>query len=189
VESGTIRGPRNKDKSSKASERGTAREPLVDRSSTVEPWCPESLRGMRNAKFLSCRAPFAVPEGLVSLRVPLPREWATCMSELCLLYGTAVCPHGYPGDENYEERNSFFYTQDSDELNPYHPSKVCVQISCAQKDADVRQWDFRPTLPGPLPSRDDREVYVRDPARGGGYGFGGGIAGYGGWFGMGDPRV
>jgi len=157
MESGTIRGPRNKDKSNKPSERGTVREPLADRNNAGEPWCPESLRGMRNAKALSCRPPFTVPEGLVSLRVPLP----------------PVYPRGYPGDENYEERNSFFHAQDYEELNPYHPTK----------------WYFRPTLPGPLPSRDDREVYMRDSARGANYEFGSGMANYGGWFGMGDPRV
>ncbi|KAG9095547.1 hypothetical protein FRC06_009688 [Ceratobasidium sp. 370] len=101
-------------------------------NTVTEPWCPESLRGMRNAKQLSHRPPFAMPEGAVPLHLPLP----------------PVRPHGRVGDENYEERNSFIYAEDTNDLNPYHPSS----------------WDRCPRLPGPLPSRSDKEQHNRDRA-------------------------
>ncbi|KAG9085324.1 hypothetical protein FS749_004528 [Ceratobasidium sp. UAMH 11750] len=72
MDSGVVRGPRNKANKASGNERG----PLADRKNTAtEPWCPESLRGMRNAKQLSHRPPFVMPEGAVPVRLlPLPRE-------------------------------------------------------------------------------------------------------------------
>ncbi|ELU41714.1 MFS_1 domain-containing protein [Rhizoctonia solani AG-1 IA] len=71
----------------------------------LQPLCPESLRGMRNFKVLSSRPPYKMPKEVATLCAPLP----------------AVRPHGCPGDENYEERDSFFYAQEADQPTPYHP--------------------------------------------------------------------
>ncbi|KAG8698425.1 hypothetical protein FRC09_007243 [Ceratobasidium sp. 395] len=156
MDNGVVRGPRNKDKANKVS--SNERGPLVDRRNAVnEGWCPESLRGMRNAKQLSHRPPFTLPEGTVPLRVPLP----------------PVRPHGRMGDENYEERDSFYYGEDTRDLNPYHPSN----------------WELRPRLPGPLPGRSDKEQYARDQARAALSGFGAGSAHFGGWYGTNDHRT
>ncbi|KAG9124109.1 hypothetical protein FRC07_012815 [Ceratobasidium sp. 392] len=156
MDNGVVRGPRNKDKANKAS--GNERGPLVDRrNAATEGWCPESLRGMRNAKQLSHRPPVVLPEGVVPLRVPLP----------------PVRPHGRMGDENYEERDSFYYGEDTKDLNPYHPSN----------------WELRPRLPGPLPSRSDKEQYARDQARAPLYGYGTGFAQSGDWYGAHDNRA
>ncbi|KAG8732478.1 hypothetical protein FRC11_013343 [Ceratobasidium sp. 423] len=83
-----------------------------------------------------------MPEGAASLPAPLP----------------PARPHGHPGDENYEDRDSFFYAQETDQPTPYHPI----------------MWKLRQTLPGPLPSQADREARAR-----GAYGFGGILPGLG----------
>ncbi|CAE7116164.1 unnamed protein product [Rhizoctonia solani] len=102
------------------------RPKVLQERKNVESWCPESLSGMRNAQSLSSRPPFEMPEGATPLRAPLP----------------AVRPHGQPGDENYEDRDSFFYAREIDQPIPYHPLV----------------WELRPTLPGPLPSHADRQA-------------------------------
>lgn len=150
----TPRGPRSNPPKRRARPMENERRPrALQERKNVEQWCPESLRGMRNAKFLSSRGPFVMPESAVPLTGPLP----------------PVRPFGQVGDENYEERDSFYYAQDSDELHPYHPTK----------------WHLRPTLPGPLPSAADREIYNRERARAP-YGYGAGLSESGGLFGLGD---
>ncbi|KAG9085325.1 hypothetical protein FS749_004529 [Ceratobasidium sp. UAMH 11750] len=69
------------------------------------------------------------------------------------------------GDENYEERNSFVYAEDTKDLNPYHPT----------------YWDLCPRLPGPLPSQSDKEESERNRARAALAGFGGASARFGEW--------
>ncbi|CAE6463003.1 unnamed protein product [Rhizoctonia solani] len=118
------------------------RRPRVLQERKNESWCPESLRGMRNAKGLSSRAPFEMAEGAAPLRAPLP----------------VVRPHGQIGDENYEDRDSFFYAHEMDQIMPYHPLA----------------WGLRPTLPGPLPSHADREARARSA-----HGYGGSLSGLG----------
>ncbi|KAH7344973.1 hypothetical protein B0J17DRAFT_637812 [Rhizoctonia solani] len=119
--------------------------PLQERKN-VQSWCPESLSRMHNAKSLSSRPPFEMPGGIAPAPAPLP----------------VVRPHGQPGDENYEDRDSFFYARNTDQLRPYHP--------------DV--WGMRPTLPGPLPSQVGREVGTR-----GADGYGGTLSRLGTWLG------
>ncbi|KAG8748468.1 hypothetical protein FRC10_003601 [Ceratobasidium sp. 414] len=167
MDNGVVRGPRNKaSKASKASDN--ERGPLADRRNTAtEPWCPESLRGMRNAAQLSQRPPPVMPEGVVPLRLPLP----------------PVRPHGHPGDENYEERDSFVYAEDTKDLNPYHPSNVSADPAVAKPGLIRDQWDFCPRLPGPLPSLSDKEQHERDQTRVVQTGYGGASARLGGWFG------
>ncbi|KAB5594722.1 hypothetical protein CTheo_1869 [Ceratobasidium theobromae] len=102
--------------------------PLQER--TNEPWCPPTLRTMRNAHKLSSSPPFAMPDGAAPLPVPLP----------------AVRPYGQPGDENYEERDSFYYGHPM----PYHP------------DA----WKIRPALAGPAPTPSQPEAHMHPPTYG-----------------------
>ncbi|KAF8679442.1 Major Facilitator [Rhizoctonia solani] len=88
----------------------------------VQPLCPESLRGMRNFKVLSSRPPYKMPKEVATLCAPLP----------------AVRPHGCPGDENYEERDSFFYAQEADQPTPYHPLMIMTSESaCVQTEVNV----------------------------------------------------
>ncbi|CCO26908.1 hypothetical protein BN14_00940 [Rhizoctonia solani AG-1 IB] len=109
----------------------------------AQPPCPESLRGMHNLNDLSSRPPFKMPEGVAVVPLPTPLP--------------AIRPRGHPGDENYEERDSFFYARETDQPTPYHPL----------------MWKMRRVLPGPLPSQAELEGRARG-ARGarGAYGFG-----------------
>ncbi|KDN50160.1 hypothetical protein RSAG8_01496, partial [Rhizoctonia solani AG-8 WAC10335] len=93
--------PRAQRKKTTAARKGSEkrRPRVLQERKNVQPWCPESLRGMRNAKSLSSRPPFEMLERTAPLRAPLP----------------AVRPHGQLGDENYEDRDSFFYARETDQ--------------------------------------------------------------------------
>ncbi|QRW05141.1 C2H2 zinc finger [Ceratobasidium sp. AG-Ba] len=153
LNTGLPRGPRKK-----ANNPSGERESIPDRRHpSAETWVPESLRGMRNAKLLSHRPPFRILENTVNLTIPLP----------------PVRPHGHPGEENFEERDSFYRTDSAQGLLPYHPDS----------------WKVRSILPGPLPSQRDREQHAANRARASVYAFGSESAQVGGWFRMGDRRV
>ncbi|KAJ1311417.1 hypothetical protein OPQ81_009907 [Rhizoctonia solani] len=140
----TAHASRNKPTPAPKEQPGKQRPRVLQERKNFQIWCPESLRGMRNAKNLSSRPPFEMLEEVAPLPTPLH----------------AVQPHGRPGDENYEDRDSFFYAYETDQPSPYHPLV----------------WELHPTLPGPLPSQADCEARAC-----GSHGFGDTLSGSGTW--------
>ncbi|CAE6396114.1 unnamed protein product [Rhizoctonia solani] len=122
------RGQRKKATAARKEQPSKPRPRALQERKNVQTWCPESLRGMHNFKSLSSRPPFEMPEGVTPAPAPLPGKSAIgCISRVKLtnyLGFLVVRPHGYPGDENYEDRDSFFYARNTDQVRPYHPDVV-----------------------------------------------------------------